>query len=277
MIDAIDALRRPLNIIAKEEQIIQSGVGRAGLSDFLSSIKRLSKAAGELNRNNLRSSQDARSHAGSLLRSANQQLESVFRDSLREDTKPVEPLHYIMKEIRFPIIPEEKISRLALISSAVKQAAEQSGTSANSAQNTTILSFAEVRGPYMTASLSSLATACINTSRKKTPESLYKRGENGIGTYAQAVRGMTVAEYESICRLFTREEWGPALLQTTRSPLTELRKTLDALNNHIKANQSTDCFLAYEIIEYITKLAMDLVKDTGELRDPLSRLPTSSP
>lgn len=269
VIEAIDSLRRPLNIIAKEEKFIQSGVGRAGLSEFLSSIKRLSKAAGDLNRNNLRSSQDARSHATSLLRSANQQLESVFRDTLREDTTPVEPLYYITKEIRFPIIPEEKISRLALISAAVKQAAEQSGSSAASAQNATILSFAEVRGPYMTASLSSLATACINTSRKRSPESLYKRGENGIGMYSEAVKGLVIAEHESICRLFTREDWSPALLQTTRGPLTELRKTLDALNNHIKANLSTDCFLAYEIVEYVFKLATDLAKDTGELRDPL--------
>lgn len=126
--------------------------------------------------------------------------------------------------------------------------------------------YAKVRGPYLTMSLQNLAAASINTAKKKTPNALYKQGTNGVGTYATGIEGAFLAEYDNICALFSRDEWGRVFNLTCQGAMSELAKTLKDLNLHIKANLTTDCYLAYEIIEIVSSLSSRLDGRTGELK-----------
>lgn len=67
------------------------------MSEFLASLKRINAALTELKSTNLRSSQDAVAKLNTILGAGTQQLEFVFQETLQEDSKPVEPLHYITK------------------------------------------------------------------------------------------------------------------------------------------------------------------------------------
>jgi exocyst complex protein 7 len=223
-----------------------------------------------------------------LSRDGSHQLEKVFRDIVREDCRPVEPLHFITKgkrqlqtgprsstdvyiEIPFPAIPQEKSSRMALINSFVASSAAQT-----SQKNTNITSTAQIyadeRGPYMNATLQNLAAASISTAKKKDPDAIYRQGTSGIGTYATGLEGLLLAEYDSICPIFSREEWGRVYHITCRSALNEFGRTIRELNSHIKANLMTDCFLAYEIIDIVTNLSYRIDNKTGELKQPFSDL-----
>jgi exocyst complex protein 7 len=71
--------------------------------------------------------------------------------------------------------------------------------------------YAGVRGPYLTATLQNLAAASVNTAKKKTPDALYRQGTNGMGAYAKGMEGAFLAEYDNICALFSRDEWGKGL------------------------------------------------------------------
>ncbi|KZF23406.1 hypothetical protein L228DRAFT_260237 [Xylona heveae TC161] len=262
---AIAHIRQPLDLKAREDRIIHAGIGKVGLSEFLGSLKRITTALSELKSTNLRANQQAISELNSLLKSGSQQLESLFRDLVNEDARPVEPLHYLTKKLPFPVFEQDKISRLALINSYVETSAQSHGTAVPTAQI-----FADIRGPYLNSSLQNLAAASVNTARKRAHDAIYQQGTSGIGTYAESLEAMYLAEYEIITPVFSREEWGRVLNLTCRDSLAEFSRTLQELNSHIRNNLTTDCFLAYEIIDIVTKLAFRLDHSTGELKGPLS-------
>jgi len=63
----------------------------------MASLGRTTQALGDLKRSNLRSNQQAVAELSTLLKAGTKQLEDVFREILRENARPVEPLHYITK------------------------------------------------------------------------------------------------------------------------------------------------------------------------------------
>ena len=126
--------------------------------------------------------------------------------------------------------------------------------------------YAGVRGPYLTATLQNLAAGSINTARKKTPDAVYRQGTNGMGMYAKGMELAFLAEYDNICGLFSRDEWAKGFNLTCQGSISELARTLRELNAHIKTNLTTDCYLAYEIIEIMSSLSSNLESRTGELK-----------
>lgn len=190
------------------------------------------------------------------------QLEDLFRQALAEESKAVEPLHYITKELPFPTFNSQKVNMLAVLNDFLSSTlAQSSGIQSNA---TTI--YAEVRGPYMTSSLSSLALATVNTTRRVS-QSPYDKGSNGIGVYTNSLEAIFEAEYENITQLFPSTEWATVYNNTTLQTMTVFKKTLADLNNFVKANMVTDCFLAYDVIENVQPASVRLKSKTGESRE----------
>lgn len=216
-----------------------------------------------LKQTNLRSNQQAVADLSKLLKYGNEQLEQYFQRLLQEDSKPIEPLFFLTKEKPFPTLSQDKLSRLGMINQYIVSATRQSGVSRDSPA---LQWYANIRGPYLVATLQNLAAASVNMTRKKAPDAVYRQGTNGIGTYAMCIEGAFVAEYENICGLFSRDEWGRVLNLSCQGAISELARTLRELNSHVKANLPTDCCLAYEIIEIISNLASNMESRTGELK-----------
>lgn len=126
--------------------------------------------------------------------------------------------------------------------------------------------YAETRGPYITSSLQNLAMASINTAKRRPVDGPYKQGTNGIGVYSSALEGFITVEHEGIVQIYTGEQQGRALQATCRSSLGEFSKTLRELNQYIKSNLMTDCFLAFEIIDIVTAMSYRIDAKTGELK-----------
>ncbi|RYP06765.1 hypothetical protein DL764_002962 [Monosporascus ibericus] len=259
---AIERIRQPADSKNDEEVIIRQGPEKAGLSNYLNSIKRLNKALGDMKASNLRANQQTMADLQRLIVLGNTQLENSFDKMLRAETpRSVEPLNFITKNTPFPLISPSSISQLALMNSYV------SGNS--SSENPLIKIYAEVRGPYLSQTLVNLAYASVNTAKKKSPDAVYRAGTNGMGMYARAMEGIFLAEHENICSIFMRQDWGPVFQTACQAPLAEMARTIRELNNHIKANLSTDCYLAYEITEIISSLSNNLEARTGELKATL--------
>ncbi|KAK7756737.1 exocyst complex component exo70 [Diatrype stigma] len=260
---AIGRLRQPADSKNDEEAIIRQGPEKAGLSTYLNSIKRLNKALGDMKTSNLRANQQTITDLQRLIVLGNTQLEAAFDKVLRAETpRSVEPLNFITKNVPFPLISPNSISQLALMNSYV------SGNSTSESPLNKI--YAEVRGPYLSQTLVNLAYASVNTAKKKSADAVYRAGTNGIGMYARAMEGMFLAEYENICSIFMRQDWGPVFQTTCQAPLAEMARTIRELNNHIKAHLSTDCNLAYEITEIMSSLSSNLEARTGELKATLA-------
>ncbi|ORY64962.1 exocyst complex protein exo70 [Pseudomassariella vexata] len=263
VITAIERLRQPADSKNDEEQIIRQGPDKAGLSNYLNSIQRLNKALGDMQTSNLRANQQTMADLQRLIKSGNTQLENHFDKLLRGETpRSVEPLNFITKDKPFPLISQDKIARLSLMNSYV------AGNSMS--ENPLVKIYAEVRGPYLSQTLVNLAYASVNTAKKKSPDAIYRSGTNGIGMYAQAIEGSCVAEYENICSIFMRQDWGAVLQLTCQAPLAELARTIRELNNHIKSHLNTDCYLAYEVTEIMSNLANRVEERTGELKGTLA-------
>lgn len=266
MLAAIDRLRQPADSKDDEEQIIRSGPDNAGLSTYLASIKRLNKSHADMTASNLRANQNTMADLGRLIKSGNSQLEVYFDKMLRSETpRSVEPLHFITKDKPFPVMPQDIIARSGLIYAYLGSKNHSTGYE-SPGKNI----YTDIRGPYLAASLANLAAASVNTAKKKNPGAIYRAGTSGIGTYAKAMEGIFVAEYENICSIFSREDWGMVFQSTCQAALTELARTLRELNAHIKAHLSTDCCLAYEVMEVLSTLSSSLETRTGELKAQLA-------
>ncbi|KAK5162441.1 hypothetical protein LTR04_003752 [Oleoguttula sp. CCFEE 6159] len=269
IIAAIDRIREPLDQRNKEERILRSSPQKVGLTEYIASIDRTNQALANLRNSNLRSNQQAITELNALLKEGSQQLENVFRDMLREDSNPLEPVHYLTKHEPFPKLSEAKVSQLRIINSQVAVSVAQ--TSQTDSLNTpTAKIYSDVRSQYLSLSLQNLATSSISTARKTSPDAIYRQGTNAIGMYAQAMEGVYSAEYDNLCPIFSRDDWNRVYTATCRSSLNEFSKTLSELNTHIRNNIITDCYLAYEIIGIVTDLSLRLEGRTGELKHPMS-------
>lgn len=170
-------------------------------------------------------------------------------------------------ELSFPLIPPDTIQELVPIGRAITSAASHGGGHSDQAESPAIKIYAEVRGGYLTGSLQNLATASINTAKRRPADGPYRQGTNGIGVYSNAIEGMFVAEHSNTSSIFPPDQEGKALQMTCRSAMAELSKTLRELNMYIKSNLMTDCFLAFEIIEIITSLSYRLDSKTSVLKN----------
>lgn len=265
VLTAIGRLRQPADSKDNEEQIIRAGPDKAGLSNYLASLKRLHKSFTDVQASNLRANQHTMADLTRLIKSANSQLENYLDKLLRGETpRSIEPLHYMTKDKPFPALPQDKVARLGLVYAHLAGGQQHAGPEAPVARI-----FAEVRGPYLSSSLANLAAASVNTA-KKNPGAIYRAGTNGIGTYAQAMEGIFLAEYDNICSIFARDDWGTIFQLTCQAALAELARTIRELNAHIKAHLSTDCYLAYEVTEILSRLSGNVETRTGELKASLS-------
>lgn len=171
----------------------------------------------------------------------------------------------LIPDLPFPSITEEVVAQLEAVCSAIDSAAAR-GPQRGDGEGPALAIYAEVRGPYIAKSLQTLAMASLNTVKRRPSDGLYKEGTNGIGIYSRALEEFISAEYGMITQIFKGGQQGLALQTTCRPALAEYSKTLRELNQYIRANLMTDCFLAFEIIDIVTAISYRIDAKTGELK-----------
>lgn len=234
-------------------------------------MKRLNKSLNDMKASNLRSNQQTMTDLTRLIKFGNNLLESHFQKLLQGETPAkIEVLNFITKDQSFPILSQDKCARLGLINTFMATILRQSSASIAPQDASIGKLYVDIRSPYLLSSLSNLATASVTTAKKKTLDANYRPGTNAIGSYAAALEGMFLAEYDNICNIFTRDEWGPLFQSVCQASLAELARTLRELNTHVKAHLNTDCFLAYEITEVMSSLSTRIEARTGELKPSLA-------
>ncbi|CAO1600319.1 exocyst complex component exo70 [Xanthoria calcicola] len=269
ILDAIDKMLGPSEDKAREERIIRAGPDPKGITDYLASLKRIDRALSQMSSTNLRVNQQAIGDFNELLSEGSSHLQALYRSILDDELQPVEPLNYLVKKKPFPVLEQEKASKLGLIDSFLSSSTARSALH-SSRESPSIRIYAELRGGYLSGSLHNLSTASISTSKRKVSGEIYRQGTSGVGTYAQAIESSFSAEFNNISAVFGRENWGFAFEATCRKALAEFAKTLRELNMHIKANLATDCFLAYETVEIVTNVGYRLDQQTGQLKLPFA-------
>lgn len=263
--DAIDKARQPLDMRNREEQVLRERPDRVGLDQYIASMDRTNRALKDLKATNMRSNQKAAADLSGLLEVGTRNLEQVFRDVVRQDSQPIEPLQQIMRGAEFPRFSSKSSAELRTINGQVASFMASSGELSPSAKV-----YAQERGQYIQLSLQNLSAASLSTARKVNAEAVYKPGSNGIGTYCTGLEGMFIAEYACICEIFQREEWNPVLSATCKAALSAFGNTLRDLDNHVRTNLITDCYLAYEIVDLASKMSFQLEEKTGGLKQQVS-------
>lgn len=265
--EAIEKARQPLDMRNREEQVLRERPERVGLGQYIASMDRTNRALKDLKATNMRSNQQAVADLSGLLEVGTRNLETVFRDVVRQDSQPIEPLQQIMRGNEFPKFSQKSSAELRTINGQV--ASFQAQTS-NTHLSPTAKVYAQERGQYIQLSLQNLSAASLSTARKVNADAVYKPGSNGIATYCSGIQGMFIAEYACICEIFQREEWNPVLTATCQSALAAFGSTLRDLDNHIRTNLITDCYLAYEIVDLVSNTSFQLEEKTGMLKQQMS-------
>ena len=259
---AIDRMLAPSEDKGREETIIRAGPDKVGITEYLASIKRVDRALDQMNSTNLRVNQQAIGDLNALLSEGSEQLQRVFRSTLASNLQPVEPLHFITKQLPFPGIDDGRMQRLKAIAAFLSSSNVQGPSKDASA----LRIFAEIRGSYIRDSLQNLSVASRTPSKKKEPNEIYRQGSSGIGTYANGVEGILLREHFNIKMIFPQSEVPAVFDATCRRALSEFAKTLRELVQHVKSNMVTDCFLAFEMVDIVTRLAYELDQKTGDLK-----------
>lgn len=269
--EQIEKLRKPLDTKGREENIIRAGPRNSGVNQYLGALKRIDRALSDLTATNLRSNQQTISDFHGLLSTGVNQLLELYRSSLANEDASIEPLHYLTKDLAFPVFPNDKASYLSDIANAIVSAGSQAARLGQRDDDQGVKIYAQTRGDYLHQSLQNLATASISTAKRNPNDpTVYKRGTNAIGTYAQCLEKMFMAEFENISKVFRGDTVGRVFVATCSRPLGDFNKTVFELNNIIRTRVLTDCFLAYEIIDMITPLSYRIEKRTGQLRPQFS-------
>lgn len=133
-----------------------------------------------------------------------------------------------------------------------------------------MLIYSDLRAAYLATSLQSMALATISTSKRQNPEEIYRQGTSAIGTYLSSMEGLFTAEFRNIKAIFVPESYGAVFDLTCRRPMAEFAKTLRELSTHIKTNMTTDCFLAFEVLEIAGKVSSNIGREIGDLKLPFS-------
>lgn len=97
ILEAIDRIREPLDQSSQEEHIIRSDPRQIGIREYIASLDRTTRALKGLKRSNLKMNQTAVKELNQQLQYGMKQLEYIFRETLQEDARPIEPLHFITK------------------------------------------------------------------------------------------------------------------------------------------------------------------------------------
>jgi exocyst complex protein 7 len=265
--EAIEKARQPLDMRNREEQVLRERPERVGLGQYIASMDRTNRALKDLKASNMRSNQKAAADLSELLEVGTRNLETVFRDVVRQDSQPIEPLQQIMRGNEFPKFSQKSSAELRTING---QVASFQAQSSNTDLSPTAKVYAQERGQYIQLSLQNLSAASLSTARKVNADAVYKPGSNGIATYCSGIQGMFIAEYACICEIFQREEWNPVLTATCQSALAAFGNTLRDLDNHIRTNLITDCYLAYEIVDLVSNTSFQLEEKTGMLKQQMS-------
>ena len=270
--EQIEKLRQPLDAQGREEAIIRAGPQKSGLPAYLAALKRVDRALTDLNSSKLRSNQQAISDFHGLLLIGITQVQDQFRALLEEDNAPVEPLHYITKQIAFPTMSQDKASRLGPLAGAIHSAnAHSARFGQQQREDVAARLYAEVRGPYVDDSLRNLATASLSTAKRKTADAtIYRKGSNGISMYSSGLEGMLIAEWDNVSRIFPREVASQVLATTCSGAMANFQRCLKELTVTIKSRIIYDFPLAYEVIDIITPLSYRLESRTGALRPQFS-------
>ena len=252
---------------AREEKIIKAGPTKAGIEEYLACVKRLDRALEQLTASKMRVQQQTIGDFNELLGEGLSRLQDLFSATLSERSQPIEPLHYVTKELAFPVLSPEKVSMLRSIERCLSTPNARS-LSYNQRENAAIRVYAEIRSSYLVSSLQSLAIATITTSKKMHAEEQYRKDRCGIRYYANAIEGIFLSEYQTISGIFSGDDCGILFETTCRKAMAELAKTMRELNMQIKANIIAECFLAYELLEVVTKLGQTLGQEISESKLP---------
>ncbi|MCJ1338273.1 exocyst complex component exo70 [Bachmanniomyces sp. S44760] len=271
LLAATEKLRRPMESRANEDAIIRGGISNVGLPKYLASLNRVDNSLAQMTATKLRVNQDAINEMTRLGSYGNAQLQDLFRSILTEATRVVEPLSYITKQLPFPTIPQNKVLDLGNIDKFVSSFSARTA-SYNQRDSSTVRIYSEIRGPYIAGSLQNLAAASVTTSKGRTQGEIYKQGTSGVSTYATAIEGIFIAEHGGITAIFGRDEWGSAFIASTAPALAELSKAIREINSIIKTKITTDCFLAYEIMEILSATSFRLDAKTGQLKQQFADL-----
>ncbi|KAF4584272.1 Exocyst complex protein EXO70 [Ophiocordyceps camponoti-floridani] len=113
---AIDRLRQPADSKDDEQHVIRAGPEKAGLQNYLSSLKRLNKSTSDMLTSNLRANQHTINDLSHLIEDGNAKLFDHFTRLLKTGTPhSIEPLHYVTKDKPFPVLQEDTLTQLGLI------------------------------------------------------------------------------------------------------------------------------------------------------------------
>ena len=267
--EAIERLRQPLDAKGREEAVIRAGPRKAGFQQYIGALKRVDRALKDLTNSNMRSNQQAVKDFLELITIGHAHMQDLFRDVLKEDAQPIEPLHYITKQLPFPTLSADKCSQLQQLGDAIASAAAHMLKNYHPNDNPAARIYLEIRGKYMATSLENLATASINTSRRKDT-TVYRPGSSGIGTYCSGMEGTCLAEFDNVSRVFQGDERGAVFEATCRGAVGHFASTLKELNNIVKSRVLSDCYLAFETIDLVTPLSYRLDSRTGHLKSQLT-------
>ncbi|CAG8625894.1 1779_t:CDS:10, partial [Paraglomus brasilianum] len=243
---ALSEIIEYFDLVEREEQAIKRGP-KENLESYLNSVGKCKRAMEILVGTRLRSGEKAMGQLKQLLKAAMLQLEELFRERLTKWSDPIEPLAYILKNREMPVIPTVPLENLARLSSYLAGSDIELGYSSDF-----VRVYVDVRSAYLQKSLTSLAQGSINTAEKRNT-TVYEKGTCGFISYVEALLRMFEAEYMISSNILPSAFVAAGFRGAIQPALDSFVEVGKTLTSRVKKNMSTDVFLAFDMLETLTR------------------------
>ncbi|CAG8591414.1 129_t:CDS:10 [Paraglomus occultum] len=243
---ALSEIIEYFDLVEREEQAIKRGP-EENLEAYLNSVGKCKRAMEILTGTRLRAGEKAMGQLKQLLKAAMLQLEELFRERLTKWSDPIEPLAYIVKNREMPVIPTAPLEELARLSSYLAGSDMELGYSSDF-----VRVYVDVRSAYLQKSLTSLAQGSINTAEKRNT-TVYEKGTCGFISYVEALLRMFETEYGIASNILPSAFVAAGFRGAIQRALDSFVEVGKTLTSRVKKNMSTDVFLAFDMLETLTK------------------------
>lgn len=250
-IRAIERTRQYYNIPFEEEERIRRGP----LNDpagYLRSLARIDHGIQSMRDDRLEASRKIASRMQALQQDGNKQIAEHVDRAVRDNSRQIEPLPFVLKDQSLPAIPTDQVDFLAQVAS-----------SSQPARADLLARYVSARSTYLQRSLHTFVLASQRNLEIRT-QTLYERENNGIGHYSEALTRMCLVEREAALRIFAPEGsrvWGAVV----DPALGEYLATTKSIAGHVQGRLSTDCYLAFETLEHMSRFRARVRLETPEL------------
>jgi len=225
---------------------------KQNIQEYLGSILRLQATLNTISRSQIGTRDKMQSQIVALLKYGVKQLDDVFKRTLTTHSQLIDPTSLLTQDLPFPKIPPQPLQLLSTLGTFLG--------SMSGLESTYEQIYADVRGSFLSNSLSETAAAVLSSAQGRP-----NQASVSPATLIRSLIALLESEMD-ILQSIVRKRQTEVFMSTSIPPMGQFSRTFKALNTQIRGNPSSNFRLTLTILEDLA-LAQELIDKSSLPRE----------